>query len=447
MTIAASMLVLAACQPQSTVERQRTEPTPVIPISLKGPQSHPTNFIVVSFDAMRPDYLSAYGANPYLSPNIHTFAAQSIVYEEAYSAAPVTPTSFASFFTGMLPTQTFIGWNLDAPYTAATMFSDAGYSTAAFLNNVQLDPKRGFDAGFSHFSWYRSDPDHDVLDEVLSWIGQPRDGPFFVWIHFLDPHAPYVYDSRADFLYTTDKSGRFAISSSGRFEINSQQERERIRDLYRGEIWKSDLLWGEFLSQLVRAGIYDESVIVLTSDHGEEFGEHGGYQHGRLYQEHLRIPLIIRHPALERRVTVRSVVRSIDLLPTLLELAGIPIPKSVAGDSALSFPTGVQRAVIGISMTGEDQRWASLATGSRKLIVGCGSDPPLELYDLEKDAHEMENIASIHPHVARGLLADLSNVLGGDPCEVMTRASNGKSSVADVDEESLEALRSLGYVQ
>ena len=443
-------LIVTGCTNPSEAEVPAADLDPIESPKLKKilPITENLNIIVVSFDAMRPDVLAPYGGSRAATPNFSNFAERSIVFENAYSVAPVTPTSFAAFFSGMLPTRVFHAWRFEADLTLAGELSRAGYVTAAFVNNVQLTPERGFGKGFDLYEWRRNDPDEDFIQEVSAWIENSRDRKFFVWVHFLHPHAPYSVEPGAQPLYTEEDFGRFAKTTGASFEATDDNEIARIRDLYLGEVWTADRLFGQLIDRIQQIGLLQSSVVVLTSDHGEEFSEHGEFQHGRLYEEHLRIPLILYHPqgTPGRIEDVRF--QSIDLFPTLLHLAGQPIERALDGEDLLLHSNSLSPPpVVGIAMSRAKGRLVSILDGSRKLIVTCNPERHVELFDIEIDPLEKSNIANMNEDIVAKLFQMLRARLGGAPCKMMERASRGVDQTEGLDTKSLEALRALGYIE
>lgn len=409
------------------------------------PVQRDLNVIVVSFDALRADALGVYGNPRDATPHMDAFANDSFVFANAYSVAPVTPTSFAAAWSGLLPSRVFHGWQLRAPFTLASRLAEARYRTQAFINNVQLTPERGFDLGFDGYDWHRNDPDEQVLDKVKAWLDEREVRPIFLWVHFLVPHAPYRAHPEAAHLYRATETGRFSQTTGHSFEASSPAEVARIRDLYLGEVWRADQIFGALIDHLRTLSLLESSIVVLTSDHGEEFSEHGGFQHGKLYEEHLRVPLIIRHPEGTGR-SVEQRVRNIDLLPTLLRSVGHPVSEALDGRVIAASSSGDPPPLIAISMTGNEQRWVSLTAGFRKLIVSCGLEKGVEMYDLVSDPVEQRDLAHADPGGVRESLATLRTVLGGDPCTVIDQAARGKAPTVGLDAESIEALRALGYL-
>jgi len=437
----AVLLILGCHAPEhsATLSESRIAVDPLLP------DQPGLNVIVISFDALRADVLGVYGSARGATPHMDAFAEQSLLFQNAYTVAPVTPTSFAAAWSGFLPSRVFLGWRFRAPETMAGLLSAAGYETKAVVNNVQLTPERDFDRGFEDYSWHRNDPDGEILRAAEGWLAKPHDAPFFLWVHFLVPHAPYRALQQAQHLYRTSATGRFAKTSGNRFQTSDPAEIARLHDLYLGAVWRADQLFGALLKALRSAGLFESSIVVLTSDHGEEFGEHGGFQHGRVYEEHLRIPLVVHHPKMTAR-TVSQRVRNVDLMPTILRAVGSPVTGVLDGRVIPRSGSAGSSPVVGISMTGAEKRWVSLLVGSKKAILACGPDRGLEMYDLATDPAEQRDLASADRRGSRELLATLRTLLGGSPCEVIDRAARGKAETVGLDDESIDALRSLGYL-
>ena len=403
------------------------------------------NVIVISFDAMRADVLGTYGSQDPTSPAIDAFADESLVFDNAHTAAPVTPTSFASAFSGMLSTRVFHAWDFVAEKTLAGYMSEAGYYTAGVINSVQLTPERHFDRGFDEYDWSRNDPDDKVLAEATDWLYQNDRKPFMLWVHFLPPHAPYVYRKEAEHLYRKGYEGPFETTTGVKFDTDVPRDIERIKDLYKGMVLYSDHLFGELIATIEELGLLDNSLVIVTSDHGEELYEHGGFQHGRLTEEQVRIPLIIHHPDMKAGARTDVMVSNVDLLPTIMEMTGHPITDPMDGHSWLS---GVHqpRSIVSVSLTGAHDRYLSLRRGDDKLILTCMPERGVRLYDLASDPGEENDLAETDPVTERQLLRRLGQILGGEPCSVMQDAVRGQSLIRGLSEKSVEALRALGYL-
>ncbi len=438
--IGALCIVLAGCRPGA-----ETTPSEIDELQQSLPRQAGLNVIVVSFDALRADVLGLYGSPRETSPNLDAFARESVVFDRAYSVAPVTPTSFAAAFTGLLPHRVFHAWNLKYEDTLARRFAAGGYRTAAFINNVQLTTERHFDTGFDLYQMHRSGPDEKVLDSALAWLRENRQERFFAWIHFLSPHAPYDHREEASHLYDPSYEGEFERTSGNRFAPDDPREIARLKSLYEGEVFHGDALFGRLRSALEEIGLLARSVVVVTSDHGEEFYEHGGFQHDRLTEEHVRVPLLIYHPAVRSALRSQVFTSNVDLFPTLLSLAGIEVDVALDGRDLTRLRTPPE-AIAGVSMTGGKDRWLSLRKGSYKLIQTCMPERDQALYDLTADPAELRDLHPERPEVTRGLHRELEVVMGGPSCSVMQAAVAGKSPTVGLSPENIEALKALGYL-
>lgn len=411
------------------------------------PPAPRANVIVLSFDALRADELAAYGGSGRATPNLDAFAQGSLVLENAYTVAPVTPSSFAAAFTGMLPTRVFAGWQLVGAETLAARFAAAGYTTAALINSVQLTPERGFDRGFARYDWHRNLPHDEFFALADGWLRDLADSeaPVLAWVHFLVPHAPYEYRAMASAFYSPGYEGPFLESSGVTFEAPDLRSAARVRELYEGQVFYTDDAFGALVAGLEESGILEDSIVVVTADHGEEFLDHGGFQHGRLYEEHSRVPLLIRHPAVDRGTRSPVLVSNVDLLPTLLSIVGAPVDDPLDGRdlTALRSPPAL---LVGISMTGGKERSVSVRHGTSKLILDCRPEPRARLFDLEADPGEERDLAAREPDRVRQLARGLETILGGQPCDVVDAAIQGKPQTVGLDESSVESLRALGYL-
>jgi arylsulfatase len=412
------------------------------------------NILVVSFDALRADHLGFYGYSRPVSPAMDDFARTSLVFDDAWAASSSTPSSFAAIFTGRLATEVFRRWKLLSFSTLAEHFATEGYATGFISSNVQLVATRGFDQGFEHYEIIDSGPQEDdgnrmsldieVLERVRERLKVSR-RPFFLWAHFLSPHAPYDYREASSHLYDETYSGPFRESSGSDFEAADPADLRRLVDLYDGEIHFADGLFGEVLAELAALGLEDDTLVVLTADHGEEFLDHGGLQHQGVHQEVLRIPLVIRQPD---RSTVGSrtslPVSHLDLAPTLAAVAGLP-PFPFGNGASLLDPVDPGRLRIGVAMTHRTHHYVAGARASDKLIVSC-REKTAQLFDLAEDPEEKRDLGPEHSRRLRSLLADVRSAFGGEPCSAIAQASSGSHPTEALTAEQVSQLRALGYL-
>jgi choline-sulfatase len=399
---------------------------------LSGPISsavaRPRNLLLITLDTMRADRLPAYGFRGVDTPALDRIAAEGAVFEDTFAAVPLTLPSHASLFTGLYPPRHGVRDNAGVPLsneftTLAEALRERGLRTAAFVASAVLAPRRGFEQGFDLYS--AGEPARcsgapparrragEVVDEALSWLGRHDTEPFFAWIHLFDTHRPY--DLPAD--YT-----------------------DRYFDPYLAAIAYEDAQIARVISHLETRGLLKSTLIVVAGDHGESLGDHGEESHGIfLYQEALRVPFIVRGSGVSpRRVT--AVARLIDVMPTVLDLFGVPA-SGIDGVSLVQVGTrpgsDPRLEVYAESMYPRRFGWAplrSLRVDRYKVIDA----PRAELYDLANDPGEERNVLAEHPTVAAAMLRRLRSFDSG---QEMTAASG-----ADVDNAVLDRLASLGYV-
>lgn len=405
------------------------------------------NVLVISFDALRADALGLYGYNRETSPNLDAFAQEALVFESAYASAPVTPTSFASAFTGLYPYKVFLGWQMVPTTTLADVMTAAGYNTFALLNNVQLVAERHFDKGFVH---YETGPwkDLDLLEAAKSRLDDAvaGDKPFFGWVHFISPHTPYEYRELSAHLAPPQEEGRFAQAVPGSFEIETEAELKRARDLYDGEVFFADHLFGAMIDHLEALGALEDTIIIVTADHGEEFMDHGQVQHNALYEELVRIPMLIRHPSSLAGSRTEVPFVNTDLLPTIAAITGAKAPENLDGVN-LRGPVDANRHRIVTAMTNSNRYEVLSERGGEKLIQTCTPEYREELYDLAADPAEQKNIILDDPGLANQLADLLENQLGKEPCALIRAANQGKAPEDLLSAEQIEELKSLGYIQ
>jgi arylsulfatase A-like enzyme len=407
--------------------------------------------VVVSFDALRVDHLGAYGDARGASPVIDAFAGDALVFDRAYSAAQSTPTSFAASFTGRYPFKVFLKWRLADGPTLAAAFAAGGWRTGGFFNNRQLDPGRNFGQGFEVFVVDDRPDEETFLERAVAWLDEVGDDRFFLWIHFISPHAPYRTREMSARFYTPDYRGRFAAGSGPVAELDSiadPGELARFKELYTGEVHYADHLFGMVREALAARGLTDRTLVALTADHGEGLMDHGVLFHQQVYEEVVRIPLIIRHPGGRRGVRTDVRTANVDFFPTLAGIAGLPVPADLDGwDVRTTDPA--RRPLLLTAMTHMDWRAMGMIWGDHKLIANCQrpSRPVWELYDLATDPREERDLYGTIPVLEDSLRAIIDALTNGGPCGAIRTASRGKSPTAGMSPEKIEQLRSLGYVR
>ena len=406
------------------------------------------NVLVISFDALRADALGLYGYHRPTSPRLDAFAKEALVFENAYTAAPVTPTSFASAFTGQYPYKVFVGWQLLPSDTLAEAMQAAGYSTFALLNNVQVVAERHFDQGWETFETGPWRQEEELVARSLELIDESLDGeaPYFGWVHFISPHTPYDYRELTAHLAPPMDEGRYARSAGGDFDIKDEHELARVRDLYDGEVWYADWLFGQILDHLEATGALDSTIVVVTSDHGEEFMDHGQVQHNAMYEELVRIPMIIRHPGAPTGMRTDIPYINVDLMPTLLSTLGLPAPEAIDGVD-LRSPFAADRIRVVTGMTNGKRFEILTERDGLKLMQICTPEYREKLYDLNTDPGEQHDILLDRPDIANALDEALRDLTQTEPCELIRAVTQGKAPEDLLSPEQIEELKSLGYIQ
>ncbi len=396
------------------------------------------NVILVTLDTVRADALGCYGRRDVETPVLDGFAARGVRFDRCYAQAPLTLASHTTLMTGTQPLFHRVRDNgafVVPPkmVTLAELFRDKGYATGAFVGAYVLDSQwglgQGFDLYFDRFDLEKygkislesvQRPANEVLDAALPWLEARKDKPFFAWIHLYDPHAPYEPPAPYD--------ARYAALP------------------YLGEIAFVDAQLGRLRDRLEADGLLDRTFVVIAGDHGEMLGEHGETTHGFfLYQSALRVPLIIATPFPRFQGTVAAEPAGlVDVLPTVCRMAGLPVPPEVQGRSLVPAFAGRpgRRPPLVYSETFYPRfhfGWSELQSvqdGRWKLILA----PAPELYDLEADPGEENNLAAREAGVFRDLKARAEDLIG--------RAGRNayEMDASKVDAATRERLAALGYV-
>ena len=427
------------------------------------------NFIVLTIDCLRRDHLGCYGYGGATSPNIDGIARAGIVFDDAFSNAPWTKPSVASLFTSMYPlAHTAINKGDILPYEALTIaeiLKNDGYYTC-FLNggNWNLDRVFNFQQGFDFYEC--SDRLRDAADLtalLLSRLSRARGRKFFAYVHYMDAHLPYHRNKYNESLcessdgyfepgdiYSTDVR---KLTAAGRL---SDKDKAFLVGLYDGQIRYVDDNIGRILSFLKDNELLRDTVLIVTADHGEEFWDHGNYEHGHtLYNELIQVPLIISGAGLKPAEIIGR-VRLIDLLPTILQLAKVEtvVPNQEGVDFLAAYTQGKNALDLPVfamgTLTGSEKY--CLMQGALKLImntgerdeskldpVGCMSAEGFELYDLDRDPLEKENLGEREGDALVPLKRDLTGYMSAVP------VFRGKEQV--IEGELRKKLKALGYVQ
>jgi len=425
-------LCLGACSSEKSEEPPRTSTV------------RDLNVLLITLDTTRPDYLSCYNPKASETPHIDRLAARGARFNQAVVQVPLTLPSHACIMTGLYPQGNGVrdngGFQLDPnASTIADLLSKQGFETAAFVGAAILNRRYGLNRGFGTYNDNMHEakgveklpgimaevPAEEVSRRAIDWLdssskrGVGTAGkPFFLWLHYYDPHFPY------------------APPEPFRSRFRSQP--------YAGEISYTDTQIGRVLDRLETGKINDRTVVMVIGDHGESLGEHGEYTHGVfLYDSTVHVPLILAGQGIPRGIGIDQQVRSIDLLPTVLDLVGMPPESRAQGESLVPLLTGSHsvRTTYSYMETLYPKTamgWSELR-GVRaedwKLIVA----PKPELYRLRDDPGEKNNVISGHPDETERLKKRVWEV-AGDPKKLRPLQSS------PLDDQTRKELESLGYV-
>lgn len=392
------------------------------------------NVLLITIDTVRADRLGCYGYVGAGTPNLDRLSAEGVRFSNAYAQVPLTLPSHCSIMTGTYPLDHRVHnngtYSLGPGFpTLAALLKARGYRTAAFVASFTLDSRFGLDRGFDLYDdnvqgaeamkSFRSERNAGaVLAALAPWLERNPGERFFTWAHFYDPHLPYAPPPPYDVEY-------------------------RGRN-YDGEIAYVDHIIGRLLELLKNKGLLDRTLIVVAGDHGEALGEKKEIDHGLfLYDGTLKVPLIVRlGKDLPAGFVVPSRVRLIDILPTILDLLGMPVPSGVRGTSLLPYVRGRIRSdlpsYIETYSPRENYGWSELRgliDGPWKYILA----PTPELYDLARDPREEKNLASAEPAVLREKAGKLEALVG-------TAGAKKGAAQRTMTAADAERLRSLGYL-
>lgn len=427
----------------------------------------PRNVLMVVVDTLRADRLGCYGAERDTSPNIDALAARGTRFARTQSVAPWTMPSIATLFTGLYPSaHGVVDPTRSLPPEAETLaetFAAAGYSTGGVVSHSIIGTVTGYDQGFEYFDetnargheWVSTASVTDLAEEMLVEFAE-RDQPFFLFVHYFDPHYEYVPHDEFDF--ASGGSGRLdgsqSIGALRRMMADfTPAELQYLRDVYDEEIAHTDAGIGRLVAALENAGATDDTVVLLTADHGEEFLEHGWLGHTRsLYQPVLDVPLVVVAPGSgPSGHVVDGPVSTVAVAPTVLELVGVAGPNGMQGASLAPFVRGesvteaapvlTEVAFVPLRPDGFVRRafQQALVRGDLKLVRDEDAGT-VALFDLDTDPGERNDVAGARPDRRDALLAELDRELeriGATPLPVARR---------ELSPALLERLAALGYV-
>ena len=425
----------------------------------------PPNILLITVDTLRPDHLGLYGYERPTSPNIDEFFEDTIVFEYAYATEANTTPSVVSFLSGTLPQENGVRLLCQKVPEDLTLISDrlsqAGYQTAGIVSNVVLTVEcSDLDR---HFDYYDDYVDDLATANVYERIAGPttnaaaewavtkydREQPYFLWVHYQDPHGPYSPPPDKPVDFTHEGKKRFAIGRVEPYQrVSGGDDALEYIDNYDEEIAYLDQEVGRLLALLEEKEMLDNTVVIFTSDHGESMMEHEKwFTHGyHVYDEILRVPLMIRYPGRNRGARVPKRVSLVDLAPTVLDLTGVELETPMRGQV-------LGRTVEERPVYGQGGLWRSMIYGDQKWFLYVPKESPRPVprffYDLNADPGERARKHWIDSDLADDFVKMIASDPdpGGVPAEFeMGMMPTAPKVRPDVDEETLKKLRSLGYV-
>ncbi len=431
------------------------------------------NVVLVVVDTLRGDHLGVYGDKRGITPNIDAAARDGSVYE-AFGQSSWTKPSVATILTSLYATTHGAMSKssvLPDVKTLADVMRTEGYSTAGFVSNVNLAPSFNFQQGFDEYTYLA--PEyllgaeesssklvlHSIVRKVwfsvnksrwvgqyyqdsravnallLPWLSEHSDDRFFVLAHYMDPHDPY-------FAHPYDGEGIARVETPN----PAPELAARMRELYAGEVKHMDESFGALVKTLRDLNLYDNTLIVLTADHGEEFYEHGGWWHGTtLYDEQLAVPLIVKWPAgMSAEARPAGVARLLDIAPTIFVAAGAKIPEEWQG---VDLRPGIPAERTAFA---EQDHEGNVLTAARRgrwksIRANAGNPrglPEIELFDLEVDRAEKKNLADAESAKVAELALGLDEIMAEAASEAVESAGEVK-----MDDATRDRLRALGYIE
>jgi arylsulfatase len=434
------------------------EPTAITP--MRRPRQKPQNVLLIVVDTLRADRLGVYGDDRGLTPAIDALAAQGILFENVVAQSAWTSPATASILTGTDPTTHGIrglGDTIDPETPAfATILAAEGFSTAAITTNINVRAELGFSRGFASYLYLPESEARkgfyaeaeEVQAEAMAWLDTEASKPFFLYLHLSEPHAPYAPAPEAvnRFVRGTpsaaiataaDPLDRLSASAPALPAAARAADLAWVSSLYDAEVATVDTMLGQLRNDLEERGLWATTLVVLTSDHGEAFGEHGFAGHGySLFAEEVQVPLILGWGGAAAEAQRSAVLaRQIDVLPTILDLLGVPLPSGVEG---VSLVDGAATEAFTETRLHRPAKTGLILDGLKVVrSYGRASGSQLSVYDLVLDPGETRDVVRKHPALA-----------GWVEQEFRRRESAAPVTPRVVADPAIEArLKMLGYVK
>jgi arylsulfatase A-like enzyme len=430
------------------------------------------NVLLITIDTLRADHLGAYGYRRNTSPNIDRLAREGTVFERAYTYWPKTRASMIMMMTGRRPSQN--GYSKSHPVllgfnpTIAHSLKSAGYETAAVVENANVAAQHGYAKGFDTYQETWQDTSlrtemqraQAITEAAVRYLRRPRERPFFLWLHYVNPHAPYTPPAPYDTAFLDQASGSGPVLRPVKgFHSGIKQEwavpgRDRLGYYvaqYDGEIAAVDHEVGRVVAALRESGSFDRTVTVITSDHGESLGEHDYYfDHGEdLFEPSMAIPLLVVTPGGKPGRRCAAFASTLDIFPTILDAVKVSYPPDLAGHSLLSAVMGEAAPARARLFAQNDLNLRGTWDERFKLVARpVGENDQLSLFDRVTDPGETRNVRPERPDDFRIQRRELDLYFERAEREwaAIRRLVEGQPGERKATREACEQLRALGYV-
>jgi arylsulfatase A-like enzyme len=433
--------------------------------SRQAPKRRPDIFLI-TIDCLRSDHVGAYGYERETTPSIDRFAKDGVLFETTVASAPETLPSHMTMLTGLTPLLHGASKRSRLPQSIPylpELLAGNGYEVDGIVNGAFLSQAFGFERGFHSYRFLDVPRAAPTIDAGIEWLRRGRGRSQFLWLHLFEPHWPYLPESEliekfgprpADISKLMHKVSNQDVAPDGPEEV------QEVENLYDAEVFATDRALGRFFSELRSRGLYDSSLIIVVADHGEAFYEHGLWQHTlSLYEEMIRIPLVVKWPGSSPIGRSKVPVHEVDLFSTILEAAGItPPPNEGRNLSGLLDPEQAETRVLwseaGWASAGRYFRILSARNDEHKYIVSMEDDeskgwPPVslsgeELYRWRVDAGERDDLSETDHEELDAFRKQLRAYLEQ---AAATRRGTTPEETIELDETTLEQLRALGYLK
>ena len=441
--------------------------------------------ILITVDTLRRDFLKTYSSESDIGAEIDALAHDSVLFENAYTSAPWTSPSVASIMMGLSPQAHNVSHYAQMfpslPPTIADVLLEEGYVTGAFGANPLLSRQSALKRGFQEFQFPQGAPGASLGRQVLTlfvgrsamagqgmtesitamaeqWVRANHEQDFFVWLHYMAPHEPYIPPREFVVDTATAPSNRLGEKFS-HWKVRSgetmftERQKEWVRELYRSEIRYVDDRLGRFIRTLKSLNLYDDSLIIFTTDHGEEFWDHESVDHGHsLYNELLATPLLVKLPSSMKpaRTRIEAAAANVSLMPTILDLCGIAYePAQFSAESLVPLwaskeKPADERAAFSSKLVYFDERVSVVHHGWK--YIQFVERPTEELYNLNEDPDEKINVVSLS-HVRREELRALLESHREKSRELAQLYRVGQLVSEEEHDMIRQELKSLGYIQ